>query len=69
MLAANLCSFEGEVPGDLPPLDSFDDRSKLNVIVTVGDEDDNKPVCISRFYTNEVDYDICSIRFLLKDIC
>ena len=45
VLAANLCSFEGEVPGDLPPLDNFDNRAKLNVIVTVNDEDDTDPVC------------------------
>ena len=41
VLAANLCDFEGE---SLPPLDTFDDRAKLNVTVTVGDVDDTPPV-------------------------
>ena len=41
MLAANqLCAFEGE----LPPLDTFDDRAKLNVTVTVLDVDDDSIV-------------------------
>ena len=40
VLAANECGSEGE----LPPLDTFDDRAKLNVTVTVGDVDDEDPV-------------------------
>ena len=40
VLAANLCGTFGE----LPPLDTFDDRAKLNVTVTVGDVDDSPPV-------------------------
>ena len=40
VLAANECGSEGE----LPPLDNFDDRAKLNVTVTVLDVDDEPPV-------------------------
>ena len=40
MLAANECGSEGE----LPSLDTFDDRAKLNVTVTVLDVDDEPPV-------------------------
>ena len=40
VLAANECGSEGE----LPPLDTFDDRAKLNVTVTVLDVDDEPPV-------------------------
>ena len=40
VLAANECGSEGE----LPPLDDFDDRAKLNVTVTVLDVDDEDPV-------------------------
>ena len=40
VLAANECGSEGE----LPPLDTFDDRAKLNVSVTVLDVDDEPPV-------------------------
>ena len=40
VLAANECGSEGE----LPPLDNFDDRAKLNVTVTVLDVDDEDPV-------------------------
>ena len=40
VLAANECGSEGE----LPSLDTFDDRAKLNVTVTVLDVDDEPPV-------------------------
>ena len=43
VLAANLCGLEGQ----LPSLDTFDDRAKLNVTVTVGDVDDTPPVRLS----------------------
>ena len=46
VLAANLCAFEGE----MPPLDTFDDRAKLNVTVTVGDVDDTPPVFVEDLF-------------------